>query len=198
MTICRSLAICALGSILVPLFPSTAFGSAEPAASHSSPLIQKGGIDCKTLNSQADNICPRTIRAPDIELEPVPPFKEAKWDYGQHRYSIVFLLSSWNKRSEEIARLIKPKMAEFKRRHVNVLGYASHDTMTELQKWQDVVRPEFPLGLAPISIIEKLNNPKLPTLWVASSTGQIITRLSLPSDEEIQALLDKLLLWTEF
>jgi hypothetical protein len=70
--------------------------------------------------------------------------------------------------------------------------------MTELQKWQDVVRPEFPLGLAPIAIIEKLNNPKLPTLWVASSTGQIITRLSLPSDEEVQALLDKLLLWTEF
>jgi hypothetical protein len=89
-------------------------------------------------------------------------------------------------------------MTTFAHRHVGVLGYASHDTMTELQKWQDFVRPEFPLGMAPLDIIVREKNPKLPTLWLASSNGQLITRLSLPTDEEVKDLLDKLLLWTEF
>jgi hypothetical protein len=229
MTICRSLAFFALGSLVFSAFQNPVFANDSPPKAESgkagehkaendaapqkaedkkteeSPTdtggaggVKKGGVSCRELHPSGGNICPRIIPAPQITMEPVPPFKDIAWEYPQHRYTIIFLLSSWNKRSEEIARLIKPLMTTFKQRHVGVLGYASHDTMAELQKWQDFVRPEFPLAMAPLEVIVREKNPKLPTLWVATSTGQLIKRISLPSDEEIKDLLNKLLLWTEF
>jgi hypothetical protein len=169
-----------------------------PAESTPNSLIKKPNVDCSAMNKEKANVCPRYIPAPKLAFTAVPPMQENTWNYTDFRYSLVFIFSSWNKRSEEIATFIRPHMPEFKRRKVGVFGLASHDTALELQKWQDALRPNFPVGIASVDFIVQEKNPKLPTLWLVSSAGQLVTRQILPEDDEVQALLQKLLLWTDF
>lgn len=175
-------------------------GGEAPAAEGATPSTKsrKPDVDCKANRKDGGNICARIIPAPAIEMEPVPPNKNTAWVYTDYRYSIILLFSSWNRRSEDLARIARPFIDEFKRRRVGLLGFASHDQQTELQKWQDAVRPPFPIGIAPLEVIMREKNPKLPTVWIANSNGELVTKLTLPSDEEFKSILDKIIQWTEF
>ncbi len=158
----------------------------------------KPEVDCKKGRSDGANICPRMVAAPELEMQPIEPSRNEKWDYTEYRYSVIILMSSWNRRSEELTRVVRPYIPAFAKRHIGVLGYASHDSYAELLKWQDALRPGFPLGLAPIETIVREKNPKIPTVWIASSSGHLVTRLITPTDAELKDILEKLLLWTEF
>lgn len=146
---------------------------------------------------------PRYIHLPAVELQTISANSEGAlekltYDFSRKRFSLVFVFGSWNRRSQEIAVKINERMGFFDERHIGVVGVFSHDTKISLQKWQKDVGPRFLIGLAANDFIERLRNPKVPTLWLVNNRGEIMHRSELPTNKELDGLFSKVTLWTDF
>ncbi len=173
-----------------------------PAAGEANgPALRKPGtleVDCRTFNKNEANICPRRVMGSKIAIVPVKPFTESTWDYSKYRYTLMLYFASWSNRSTEIATRIRSRIKKFNVRQIGVIGLASHDSHPELEKWQSNLQPGFPLGILPIEALKREKNPKIPSLWVVSSTGHVVTRVILPSNADAEELMNKLEQWTDF
>lgn len=140
----------------------------------------------------------RYIRSPEIVVQDPETGATQEWDFAEHRFSFVIVLASWNLRSTEIVNAMKPHLPELLRRQVGFVGVASHDSAIQLAKWRKENSPGFTVGLADMAFIKAWANPKVPTVWIVSQTGNILQRMEMPSDEFIVTFLRKLSMWTDF
>lgn len=143
---------------------------------------------------------PRRLRLPPLSLTvpgeagtPRDPL-----DLVKSRFTVVAILASWSPRASQVARVLSEKSREFESRGISIVGAFSHDTERALENWMRVEKPRFTLGLASHEFLDKLGNPKVPSLWVVNHRGEIVTRSELPEDADLKVLFSRLRTWTDF
>lgn len=141
---------------------------------------------------------PRRIKAPKLYFDSVDDGKRVEHDYKKHRYTFAGILGTWNRRSSELVKLIEPYIPELNRRGITAIGVFSHDTRSSIIDFKKVTSTKLLLGLAPVEFVDELQNPKVPTFWLANNQGNTLFYSELPSDKEIIEILQKLLRWTDF
>lgn len=182
----------------LPVLPAQAAEKPKPDAKADAKADSKGTSASGTPAEIEVTPLPRRIVAPKFSFEELTSEKQRAINYKDSRYTLVGVFGTWNRRSAEVVTLINPYIPEFEKRGIQVFGVFSHDTKKALVEWRKVTGVKFTVGLAPLKIIDNLQNPRVPTFWLVNNLGNTLFFSELPKDEEITQLLDKLLLWTNF
>lgn len=175
---------------------------AHEAESHSPSegggAMQKDGSSKKVPYSlkKCKLFCPRHIESPDVSFAATPSAEN--WNYKKFRYSMVIVLASWNTRCTELALILRKHVLEFKRRHIGLLGIASHDSGEEVAKWLKEYRAGFPIAFASYNFIKEEGNPPLPTIWISDNKGFLLKRIELPTNNDVLEIIKNLYQWTDF
>jgi hypothetical protein len=149
------------------------------------------------------NPTPKATIEPEVKIPPLALKMSSQSDFEEldpqkYRFSLYFMMGTWNRRSFEITQIINPHLAKLKRRHVFIAGAFSHDTAITLRKWEKEAKPLFTTGLVHSDFIDALQNPKVPTFWLINAKGNILQRKEQPTNEDIEEIIRTLFRWTEF
>lgn len=144
------------------------------------------------------NIIPRRIPAPDVAFRDVASGRAVTPDYGSHRYTMVFMIASWNPLSAEVTQVAAKAYPKFRARTLQVFAIGSHDTEDALREWVTTQNFRFPVGVASIPFIEKLGNPKLPAVWLINHRGDMIFYREKMTPVQVKKLVENLHTWTDF
>lgn len=140
----------------------------------------------------------RRISLPTLHLLTTREQERVKFEPGQFRLSLVCLLGTWNKQSEQIHHYFEKNNKFFKERKIAAVGAFSHDTIENLKTWAEKRNPSYLFGLAQMEFVDALKNPKLPSCWLLSKDGQLLRKMEHPSENDLRSVYDKLNQWTDF
>lgn len=161
-------------------------------------------VDPKNPGKPAATPWPRRFPFPELILEApeggqaATPARKATWNPAASRFTVVAVLASWNGASAPLAAWLSDLNDVLEPRKVRVMGAFSNDTDASVVRFLARERPRFETGLAPFSFLKDLGNPKVPTVWVLNTYGEIVARKEIPNETEKKRLRDQLLRWTEF
>lgn len=125
-------------------------------------------------------------------------FPQREWNPKAHRFTVVAVLASWNASSVPLAAWMSDLQDTLSSRNVRVVGAFSNDSDASVVRFLIRERPRFETGLASLAFLKELGNPKVPTVWVLNTFGEIVARKELPNEIERKRLSDQLMRWTEF
>lgn len=202
-----------------PLPAASAPDSSPAPAAAAAPGIQQeqDPDDTKSAegwfkNPNAVRSAPRRVTLPGLDVTEaallqtteVSAAKTGEWprgkpyNYRAARFSVVLAMASWSARSEDVARRLHGWGSEFAKRKIALVGVFSHDAPSDIRAVMTRNQFTFPAAKASLTFVSQLLNPKVPTIWVADHTGQIVLRLERPTDGQLQDLRQKILEWTDF
>jgi hypothetical protein len=130
--------------------------------------------------------------------------KDVQWprgetyEYGGSRYTVIIALATWSARAKMVAKKFGAWESELKSRRISVVGIFTHDTPADIIHMAATVPLSFRLAKVDLAFVAHLLNPKVPTIWIADHTGQIIQRKERPTDQELDVTRRNLLVWTDF
>jgi hypothetical protein len=130
-------------------------------------------------------------RAPDVEGEFTVNFSE-------RRFWLVIMLATWNEKSIEITKKLNVVIDELKRRDVGVLGLFTQNTDLDVEKWKKQNNPLFDNYFASRNLIDELNNPKIPSVWILGKQGEVLYKQELPTIQQIDTAIKKIFTLTSF
>lgn len=141
---------------------------------------------------------PRYVPAPTLKGSFVGASSKKSFEYASSKFNVVWVLGTWNDRSKDIVKLYLQLKPKFKNRPVRFVGLFTQDTLVSVAKWKQELGADFDLILADLETTKAFENPKVPSIFVVSDKGYFFDRLVMPSDKDVSALLERLLLWTNF
>ncbi len=118
--------------------------------------------------------------------------------YDQSRFTVVLAIASWSARSLELANYFHSRLEELRRRRVNVVAAFTHDSVADIKKIIKANRYDFLVSKTSLRFVTEMLNPKIPTIWVADHTGQIVHQLVRPTTEGMEQTYKYLRSWTDF
>lgn len=139
-----------------------------------------------------------------VEFPPITYGKEAsiegetELNITKMRFWYVAILASWNVKSNEIADILNKNYKVFTQRNVGVIALYSNDTKESVANWRKKNNPLFMNEFASRNFLDALKNPKIPTVWVIGNLGEVLQRLELPTKEEMQKSVEKVMILTAF
>jgi hypothetical protein len=142
---------------------------------------------------------PRHIEFPTISYGREPSIDgETEANLSTMRFWYIAVIASWNPRSEEITDVLNKNIKQFGMRNVGVIGLFSNDTMDSVSAWRKKNKPLFLNEFASRNLLDLLKNPKIPTVWVLGSHGEILQRLEMPTKEKMIESVEKVMILTGF
>ncbi|WP_222435696.1 hypothetical protein [Fluviispira vulneris] len=142
---------------------------------------------------------PRHKLMPPVSYGKEPSVEgEKSLDFSTMRFWYVVVIASWNPRSEEISTIINKNFRLLSARKVGVIGLFSQDTEESVAKWRKKIMPQFMNDFASRNFLDAMKNPRVPTLWLVGSEGEIIQFLEMPTKEEMMKSINKVMILTDF
>ncbi len=142
---------------------------------------------------------PRHIFLPYITYSRVPDERgEFELDFADHHYWLIVMISSWNERSADIVKIFNTHMSEFNTRDIGVIGLFSQDTLKSIETWRQKNKPLFNNYFASRNFLDSLKNPPIPQIWLLGKKGEILLKYDLPTVQQIDTLIEKSLILTNF
>ncbi|KAB8029768.1 hypothetical protein [Fluviispira multicolorata] len=142
---------------------------------------------------------PRHFSMPPVTYGKEPSVEgEKKLDFSNMRFWYVVVIASWNPRSEEISDVLNKNYKIFVARKVGVLALFSQDTESSVAKWRKKIIPQFMNEFASRDFLDAMKNPRVPTVWLVGSEGEILQRLEMPTKEEMAQSVNKVMILTGF
>jgi hypothetical protein len=142
---------------------------------------------------------PRHILFPDITYSRAPD-KEGEFtlDFSKHRFWIVIILASWNEKSKRINRILNKNKAEFEYRDIGILALYSQDTEDDVDIWREQNHPSYENEFASQKFLDKLKNPKVPSVWLLGEKGELLLNYELPTERQFDIIVKKSFILTGF
>ncbi len=142
---------------------------------------------------------PRHVEFPSITYGKEPTVEgEAEVNLSKMRFWYIVVLASWNPRSSEITDILNKNYKQFSLRNVGVIGLFSNDTIESIIAWRKKNKPLFLNEFASRNFLDSLKNPKVPTVWVVGSEGEILQRMEMPTMQNMQESVEKVMILTGF
>jgi len=142
---------------------------------------------------------PRHVEFPSITYgNDVSVEGETELNISKKRFWYVFVLASWNPKSIEITEILNKNYNIFNSRNVGIIGLFSNDTKESVMEWRKKNNPLFLNEFASRNFLDALKNPKIPTVWVIGSQGEVLQRLDMPTKENMQESVRKVMILTGF
>ncbi|APJ04441.1 hypothetical protein [Silvanigrella aquatica] len=123
---------------------------------------------------------------------------EMELNLATKNFWYVVVISSWNPKSKEITSILNHNYKVFESRKIGVIGLFSTDTVTSVSDWRTQNKPLFETGFASRNFLDALKNPKIPSVWVLGRRGEILQRLEIPSKEDMQKSVQRVMIMTGF
>lgn len=195
---------------LVFLNPFTSFAEdkkpeAKPDAKAAPPPAKadtKGGAPPPAATSGEPPVVrylPRYIKMPVVSFGKEPSIEgEMELDFSHMRFWYVAVIASWNPRSAQISEVFNKNYGQFVARKIGVIGLFSQDTVEAVSEWRKKIIPKFMNEFASRDFLDSLKNPKVPTVWLVGSEGQILQRLEMPTVSEMSESINKAMILTGF
>ncbi|WP_130610557.1 hypothetical protein [Fluviispira sanaruensis] len=177
--------------LFILLFPLTAQSAEDKAKDPMAGGAQGGVPVIKPL--------PRHKLMPTVSYGKEPSVEgEKSVDFSSMRFWYVAVLASWNPRSEEISMIINKNFKQLSARKIGVIALFSQDTEESVAKWRKKIMPQFINDFASRNFLDAMKNPRVPTLWLVGSEGEIIQILEMPTKEEMMQSINKVMILTGF
>jgi hypothetical protein len=142
---------------------------------------------------------PRHMDFPTITYGKEPSVEgETEVNLSTMRFWYIAILASWNPRSSEIADILNKNSRQFGMRNVGVIGLFSNDTLESIVAWRKKNKPLFLNEFASRNLLDELKNPKIPTVWVVGSEGEILQRMEIPTRQNMLESVAKVMILTGF
>ena len=142
---------------------------------------------------------PRHVEFPTISYAKEPSVEgESEVNITKMRFWYVVIMASWNPKSVEITDLLNKNYKVFMQRNVGVVGLFSNDTVDSVMTWRKKNNPQFLNEFASRNFLDALKNPKIPSIWLIGNQGEVLQRLEMPTKENLQESIEKVMILTGF
>jgi hypothetical protein len=142
---------------------------------------------------------PRHMEFPRITYGSEPSVEgEMEHHFTSMRFWYVAIIASWNPRSSEIAEVFNKNYKQFALRKIGVIALFSNDTVVSVTEWRKKNNLLFLNDFASRNLLDALKNPKVPTVWLVGSQGEILQRLEMPNKEKMLESVQKVMILTGF
>lgn len=142
---------------------------------------------------------PRHVTFPVITYGKEPSVEgETALNLSKMRFWYIAILASWNPRSGEISEILNQNYKLFSMRNVGVIALYSNDTIESIEAWRKKNNPLYLNVFASRNLLDELKNPKIPTVWVVGSEGEILQRMEMPTKQNILQSVQKVMILTGF
>ena len=138
---------------------------------------------------------------PDLKLGETAPDSENEGevlDFTQHRFTLVLGLASWNKRTEEILVMLDERATQMKARAVRFVALFPEETETTYREFVRRRSHPFLLGRVSPNSVAGTRDLEMPSAWVVNNRQEVLSRWANLTPAELDAILKKLALWTDF
>lgn len=142
---------------------------------------------------------PRHVLLPPVTYSRSPDVEgEFTVDFSKHKFWILVLIATWNKRSVEVTQILNSHMQDFRERNIGTLGLYAQNGEKDVEKWKAVNIPLFHNFFASRNFLDSMKNPKIPMIILLGNKGEILLKYELPSLQQIDATIQKSFVLTGF
>lgn len=119
-------------------------------------------------------------------------------DFSRRNYWFVVFTSTWSAKSQRVVQTFQNDYPKLTRRHIGVVCLFTADTQKSLEKWRETHKLPFLSGFASEVLIEKLNNPKVPTFYFIDRKRRMLRQAVMPDIAKTKQALQRAYHLTDF